>query len=130
MFAGVIDREDRLCVGAVIFNHTAPIEHVGIVIGVLDDREHVLDRSGHHAALLPSFTIQRVSLSRLRWTEKYNSSIFAFDECLHDWLHALSVKLILLLNFAEDIVEVKCIGIVAITSTCLPIARKNKPQQS
>ncbi len=97
-----------------------------VIIGILDNRKNVFDGSWHDTALLTRLPLKRVCLSRLRWAKEDDRSIFTFNKGLDKGFDTLSVELILLLDFAEDIVKVKHVGIISIRSTSLSVIEKKK----
>ncbi len=87
---------------------------VSVIISILDNRKDIFDGSWYDTALLARLSLQRVSFSRLRWAKENDRSIFTFDEGLDKGFDALSVELVLLLDFAEDIIKVEHVGIISI----------------
>ena len=88
------------------------------------ERDHnsqdVFDGPRHDTALLASLAVKRVGLSRLRRSKEDDSAILTLDEGLHDGFDALPVELVLSLHFAEDIIELEDVSIVAVRRTVLP----------
>ena len=60
----------------------------------------------------------------MRGAKEKDAAIFTFDEGLHNRFDALPIKLVLALRLAEDVIEVKHIGIVTILIALLPICAK------
>ena len=63
-----VDRENGLGLRAEILDQTRAVEIIvvpseAMLVGVLDDREHVLDGSWHYTPLFTGLTVQRVCLS-------------------------------------------------------------------
>ena len=85
-----------------------------MIVSVLHDWEDIFYSSGNYSTLFTSFAIQGESLTGLWRAEEKNTAIFTFNKWLHDRFHALSIKLILSLRLAEDIIKVEYIGVVTI----------------
>ena len=118
---GIINWKNWLSVSPEILKQARPIKiHISLIIRIFHNSENILDSPGHDTTLFSGLTMQRIGLSWLRGSKEDDSTIFTLDKGLYDWFDALTVELILSLNFAEDIVELKKIRIIAIVSTVLP----------
>ena len=122
----LIDRENWLRIGTEVFDHARAIHLLPNIISVLYDREYVLNSPRHYTTILPCLSVERVSLARLGRAEKDDGSVLSFHKGLYYGLHALTVKLVLSLHFAEDIVEVEDTCVVAIRGTCLTDRKRKR----